>query len=460
MSHTPHTLLSKVDAALKELATTRHFLIGLSGGLDSVVLLKAMAELRTQSGDEIRLRAWHINHQLHEQAASWEQHCAQLCEKLGVEFASSKVTISAQTGIENAAREARYAEFEAALQAGEALLLAHHRDDQIETLLLRLMRGAGSRGLSGIPRRRQIGNNSLLRPLLEIDREELQSYAAAMDLHWIEDPSNDDESFDRNYCRHQLLPLIEARWPGYRASWSKSAALAQESEALLQELAVSDLNEIVTEAPAVLYQEKLLALSAARRRNALRHWLGSFAAEELGWNQLQQLSNEVLQGGAGRFIGSGFELHCFRDKVYLLDAKALNRPLPAGGDASLSELSSTGPLALEGNGSLNLRQQQGTGLALENLQSLSIRYRQGGEACRLTGRPSKSLKKILQEVELPPWLRGRIPLLYSGAQLAYIPGIGASAAFAAHNDEAGCLIEWTPPDLNRRRKGNVQGTQG
>ena len=146
----------------------------------------------------------------------------------------------------------------------EELLLAHHRDDQMETLLLRLIRGSGSRGLSGIPRSRVLGASRLLRPLLDIDREELQSYAESEQLIWVEDHSNKDEGFDRNYCRHTLLPLIEARWPEYRQSWSKSAVLASESEALLQELAAIDLAQIAAVSKSIVSREKLLALVGAK----------------------------------------------------------------------------------------------------------------------------------------------------------------------------------------------------
>ena len=447
MNTSPQLLHDKLGAALKELASTRKFLIGLSGGLDSVVLLHAMATLRDQSGVDFQLRALHINHQLQDQAQSWEQHCLSLCAKLGVEFASVSVEISGNTGIENAAREARYREFEAALSIDEELLLAHHRDDQMETLLLRLTRGSGSRGLSGIPPSRVLGASSLLRPFLGIDREELQSYAESEALAWIEDHSNEDEGFDRNYCRHSLLPLIEARWPEYRQSWSKSAVLASESEALLQELAALDLAQIVTESKSVVSREKLLAFSEPRRRNVLRHCLADLGLKELGWNQLQQLSNEVLPSASGQFIAEDFQIFCFRERVYVLASQELERDLDKIDIDSLPELSVVSEIILPGNGLLRFRETQGEGICADRLSNLSIRYRRGGETCRLAGRPSKTLKKILQESEIPPWLRSRIPLLYAGETLAYIPGVGATAERAAKDGEPGRIVEWQQPDL-------------
>lgn len=451
MNNSPQFLHDKLAAALSELASTSNFLIGLSGGLDSVVLLHAMARLRDQPGADFQLRALHINHQLQDQAQSWEQHCSSLCAKLGVEFTSTTVAIAGGSGIENAAREARYREFEATLLQGEELLLAHHRDDQMETLLLRLMRGSGSRGLSGIPRSRALGASRLLRPLLDIDREELQSYAESEQLAWVEDHSNKDEGFDRNYCRHSLLPLIESRWPGYRESWSKSAVLASESEALLQELAAIDLAQIATESASIVSREKLLVLPEPRRRNVLRHWLARLGANELSWNQLQQLSNEVLQGASGQFIAEDFQIFCFRERVYVMAAQELERDLDSTGLEAMPVLPVTGEVMLPGNGRLRLRASEGEGICADKLSHLSIRYRRGGETCRLAGRPSKTLKKILQESEVPPWLRSRVPLLYDGEDLACIAGIGVSEEFAAKDTESGCVIEWEQPDFTLPR---------
>ena len=466
MNNSVQQLLAKIDAALNKQAHSRYFLLGLSGGLDSVVLLHAMTRLRERSGGSLQLRALHINHQLQEQSATWAQHCATLCESLAVEFSSIEVTINASAGIENAARQARYYEFEAALREDEVLLLAHHRDDQMETLLLRLIRGSGSRGLSGIPASRELGRElggepgreqgrgRLIRPLLGIDRDELLLYAEAAKLSWVEDGSNEDESFDRNYCRHTLLPLIEARWPGYRESWSKSAVLARESEALLQELAAMDLVAIATESRSVVSRDKLLALSATRRRNVLRFWLEGLGVEELGWHQLHQLSDEVVPSSTASVLIGGCRLHCYRETLHALAAAALETDVASEDLSGLSPLPSFSQLLampseveLTNNGSLSFTEASGEGVAVDKLGAMTIRYRQGGEACRLLGRPNKSLKKILQEVEMQPWLRSRIPLLYSGDELAYIPGIGVSEAWAAKDGEAACLIDWQQPDL-------------
>lgn len=447
MNYSPQLLHDNLAASLAELTNGRKFLIGLSGGLDSVVLLHAMASLRNDSVGGIELRALHVNHQLYEQANSWQKHCLKFCERLDIEFITTKVDIAEGSGIESAAREARYREFEATLLEGEELLLAHHRDDQMETLLLRLMRGSGSRGLSGIPSSRVLGKGRLLRPLLAINRAELHRYAESCGLTWVEDVSNRDESFDRNYCRHSLLPLIEARWPGYRESWSKSAVLANENEALNQELAAIDLFQIVTESPSIVKREQLLALSEPRQRNVLRNWLTSLGANELGWNQLRQLSKEVVQSGDAKFIGDGFQIICFRQRLYALRSAALEADLARFDLGPMEEFSTASEIKLPDNGRLLFRETRGEGIKLDSFEHLSVRYRQGGESCRLAGRPSKALKKLLHENAVQPWLRSRIPLLFAGDELVYIPGVGVSAELAATDEELGYILEWEQPNF-------------
>jgi tRNA(Ile)-lysidine synthase len=446
MNYSPQNLQNKLAAAITDLAATRKFLIGLSGGLDSVVLLHGMAALREQAGSDFQLRAIHINHQLQDQAELWQQHCLSLCEQLGVEFVGVKVEVPGSSGIENAARDARYSAFEAQLGEDEELLLAHHRDDQMETLLLRLMRGSGSRGLSGIPSARALGASRLLRPMLQVDREELCNYAKAAQLDWVEDHSNADLSFDRNYCRHTLLPLIEERWPGYRESWSKSAMLASENEALNRELAEIDMARIATDSESAVSRDVLLALSEPRRRNVLRHWLAAVRDIDLGWSQLQQLSNEVLPSATGQFIGEGFQIFCYRDQLSIVASEELDVLLDDVEVDAMPNLLPAASAPLPDNGELRISENQGDGIARDLLDSLSVRYRRGGESCRLAGRPSKSLKKLLQELEVPPWLRSRVPLLYAGNELAYIPGIGVCEAFAAKAGEPACRIEWQQPE--------------
>lgn len=459
------TFHSALRATARQLSPFEFAVLGLSGGMDSIVLLYALNELKKQSKLDFEFRAVHVNHGLQANADDWQRHCEQLCAQLCIQLSSVEVSIDSPAtiapdstaGLENAAREARYQVFEQQLKPGEVLLLAHHRDDQMETLLLRLMRGSGSRGLSGIPRTRAVGEGFLLRPLLGFDRQQLHKYASHHQLQWMEDPSNQDQRFDRNYCRHSLLPMLETRWPGYRDSWVKTATLAEETEGLLQELAALDLESIATASKAVVQIDKLLLLSDPRRRNVLRYWLAQLKLPELGWNRLHQLANEVLLASDSASLDAGgFQLSRYKGCLYALrgledisrQGSAQNLLWDFAGSAELELQDLALPaLLLPNNGSLTAKLKEEPGLAVASCSQLQIRYRQGGESCRLAGRPNKSLKKILQEYEIEPWLRNRIPLLYQREQLVCIPGIGVSEEFAAKPGEPGLIVEWLRPVL-------------
>ena len=448
--------VEKFNTILQSMPHCDSIVVGLSGGIDSVVLLQVLHSLKKQGRLDIPLRALHIHHGLHIDADAWKAFCEKFCAGLDVPLEISEVHVEiteprAVTGLENAARNARYRAFESSLEIGEALLLAHHLDDQLETFLLRLMRGAGIRGLAGMPRYRLLANSFLFRPLLDFSRESLIDYARACDLEWIEDNSNQDVRFDRNYCRHKLLPLIEQRWTNYRESWNKSLILLGETDELLKELAEIDLNFTVRDRVDVIGQKQLLRLSDARRRNALRRWFGLLGLEKPGWNQLQQLSHTVASADAGGFAALSFGaclLYCFKGNLY-----ALRRSQDFDNTQKLTwQLEKRSKLELSGNGILRAESVLGSGIRASNICSLNIKYRTGGEACQLVGRPTKRLKKLLQEEEVLPWLRERLPLLYLEDDLACIPGIGVAERYAAPSNEQGLLISWEAPDFSLSRK--------
>lgn len=441
--------LEALQSALQPMPACSSAVVGLSGGMDSVVLLHSLNELSKQGRLGFGLRAIHVNHGLQVDADAWQRHCEIICTQWEIPLTIEDVCLGAGesdaiVGGENAARDARYQAIERQLQSGEALLLAHHRDDQMETLLLRLMRGAGSRGLAGIPTTRVLAAGFLFRPLLNFDRTALQKYATDKQLQWIDDQSNLDIGFDRNYCRHQLLPLIEKRWPGYRDSWNKTMVLAAEAEKLLQALAAIDLDNIATNRAAVIQIDQLVLLPEERQRNVLRYWLRQLGLPELGWNRLQQLSNEVLRASdsaSASVAMQEFQLRRYKNCLY-----ALQRIDTADTSSQIDwDLSNGSELELPGNGSLQAEMADGQGLKLADRSQLSIRYRSGGETCRLVGRPNKSLKKILQEYEIEPWFRDRVPLLYLDQTLVCIPGIGISEQHAAKTGECGLIINWSRP---------------
>ena len=442
----------KLRTALQSMPHSDAVIVGLSGGVDSIVLLHALHSLKQQGKVHFSFSALHVNHGLHAEAEVWKGFCEKFCNELDVPLVISKVHIEIAepanaTGLENAARDARYRAFESRMQSGKALLLAHHLDDQLETFLLRLMRGSGTRGLAGIPQYRLLGDSFLFRPLLDFTRESLIAYARTQKLNWIEDNSNQDTRFDRNYCRHELFPRIEQRWVKYRESWSKSLVLLGEADQLLQELAIIDLNFAATERTDVIKIDKLLQLSDVRRRNALRHWFSRLGLKEIGWNRLQQLSREVLTAKASRIVTLPLDdclLQRFKGKLYAL------RVLE-GFDKKQTlswSVEKQSKLELGDNGILRAESVSGSGIRVAKNSNLRVKYRMGGEICQLVGRPRKPLKKLLQEEEVAPWLRERLPLLYMEDELVCIPGIGIAENYVAKANENGFLICWETPGFN------------
>ena len=419
-----------VTAALPPAAD---IVVGLSGGMDSVVLLHAATRCLPPGGS---LRALHVNHGLQAEADEWEAFCGRLCAELNVPLEVPRVEV-AESGAspENRARIARYGAFSQSLRQGEWLLLAHHLDDQMETMLLRLFRGAGIRGLSGIPARRELGKGTLLRPLLHCPKEVLADYARAHDLRWIEDASNRDTDFDRNFCRHEILPAIERRWPEYRRAWERSRELIAESRQLLEELAELDLARCAGGARDVLAVDGLRLLSASRRRNALRRWIELAAGEPADWRKVRIVANRLLGKDRDIKTAVAFRGCCVRrfgNGLHMLPDLA---PVEPGTRIAWNPCREP-VLELPGNGSLRATPVSGAGLAGKPYE---IRYRQGGETCRLVRRPTKPLKKILNESRVEPWLRGRLPLLFERGELVAIPGIGIAESAVA---TPGFQIEW------------------
>lgn len=435
-----NVLLAELQAALDRSAA-ENLIVAYSGGLDSTCLLHLAHSLC--ASDTRQLRALHINHGLQDVAGDWQQHCEQQCASLQIELACYAVELP-DGASEDEARQARYGVFESQIRSDETLLLAHHLDDQLETLLLRLMRGAGLAGLGGMPERRVLGQGQLLRPWLSLGRAELQRYAGEHELEWIEDVSNAGTAFDRNFCRQEILPRLERRWPGYRDSWSKSQSLLAESAELLTDLAHIDLARLGAVAMQGLDLQKLALLSLPRQRNVLRLWLTELGLSAPGWQQMRQLLDEFIsarQDSVGVLDLGQFYVQRFQHRLYALrhmplDASVLNW------DARECE-----QLLLPGNGALLVNRVAGSGLCPELAPELEVRYRQGGEAIQLPGRPAKPLKKLFQEQAIPPWHRERMPLIFRQGELVCVPGLGVAANCLTSGRQEGLHISWRQPEL-------------
>lgn len=445
------------DLLLAELSTASDcqvVVVALSGGLDSMALLHALHTLKLDGQLKQKLAAIHVNHGLNPGADDWQSFCEERCRLFTIPLKTVQLKLGSASveNLEERARNARYTAFESMLEKDECLLLGHHRDDQMETLILRLMRGSGPRGLGGIPRSRLLGNSRLLRPLLGFDRKALLEYAQSEGINWIEDDSNKAREFDRNFIRHELLPLIENRWPGYRESWAKTVQLSQEADAQLTELAQVDLRSVATRDRRIIQLTPLLSFSEPRQRNLLRHWLESIGFPGVGWTLLTRLTREIITARVdtpAELSWRGGCLQRYRDQLYAL----ADNPMPVLQEQQWS-LQQQPVLDLPGNGGLggasrvlNEDASNRRPLLQGGIDTLTVRYRSPGEMFRQAGRPAKSLKKLFQEAGMAPWLRARQPLLYLGEELVCIPGVGIAAGFAATSGEKGYVISWQPPDL-------------
>jgi tRNA(Ile)-lysidine synthase len=412
-------------------------LVGLSGGLDSSVLLHLLAmqpSIRARG-----LRALHVHHGLQADADAWATHCGDLCDVHRVPLTVARVEVGRETGLgrEAAAREARRRAYADALEAGDILALAHHRDDQAETFLLRALRASGPDGLAAMRPWRRFGPAWLWRPLLELPRSALMAHARRHDLRWIEDPSNADASLDRNFLRQQVLPLLRERWPHAGTAFARSAALSAAAQDLLVDGDAVALASTQTVDPRILSVDALLALPRARRARVLRCWIEHLEMPPLPAQGVARIEADLLTAAAdadAAFHWHGVAVRRWRD---LLHAGPVREPLPP---AWQLQWDGCAPLVLPHGGQLDLEGRAGFD------SSLRVHARQGGERIALPGRRhSHALKHVLQDLGVPPWLRDQLPLLSDadGALLA-AGDLAFSAGFDGWLRSHEAKLAWTP----------------
>jgi tRNA(Ile)-lysidine synthase len=442
MSNTFHP--EQLLPVLQRLPQASRYWLAFSGGLDSTVLLHALTQLGKQL--PAPLSVIHVDHGLAANSAAWSAQCRAQCQALGLALHEQKVAVERRNrGLEAAAREARYAAFTAQLGAGEMLLTAHHQDDQAETLLLQLLRGGGVRGLAAMPEHRPFAAGWLGRPLLGFSRESLQGYAETQGLTWIEDPSNFDTTLERNFLRHQLLPLLEQRRSGMHSLLARSAGHFAEAAGLLDELAAQDHGRVTVAEETALSIPPLLSLSAARQRNLLRYWLRSLGLTIPDSRNLQRILDELLPAAVDAeplVSWPGTEVRRYRDRLYAMP------PLPTlPQECSSLRWGREAVTVLPGGlGELRPVRFMGHGIREELLVGeVTIGWRRGGEVLLLPGRDGHhTLKNLFQEAALPPWQRGRWPLLYIDGQLAQVAGLWTDSDFACGAAEQGIHFEWSP----------------
>jgi len=413
--------------------------IALSGGRDSVVLLHALSRLVTTNPLPLSLSALHVHHGISPNAEMWTEFCAELCRQCNVPLNIIRVDVPRDSGegLEAAARRMRHAVFVDC--AADWLALAHHRDDQAETVLLNLLRGAGIAGAAGmLPERSQAHGPIIIRPLLDVPRSMLEYYADEHALRWIEDESNDDLHFRRNFLRRDVLPRLEEKFPGAQKSLARAAGHFAEGAALLDDLAAIDHAALITPAGR-LGLSGFNALSPARARNLLRFaWIAAgFRAPDTRWVEeaLRQLaSTDVLSETC--LATSDGELHIYRGELHIVGHPP-SKP---------EELLWAGETELSWAGSrVCFMPVTGSGIRRSSLDAgdVMLKTRQGGERLKPDAkRPRRSLRKLFQEMATPPWERAYLPFLWVGGQLAWIGGLGVDAAFACAPGEEGILLVW------------------
>ena len=406
--------------------------VALSGGVDSTALLAALAEARPdgrRGGTRgVRLRAIHVNHGLHPNAGRWSAHCRKLARQLAVPLRVLAVTVARERGasLEEAARVARYRCFAEQLRDGEALLTAHTRDDQLETVLLQLFRGCGVAGLAAMPNAAPLGSGRLVRPLLARSRAELEAWVRARGLTWVEDDTNLDERFDRNYLRRRVLPAVRQRWPGVATAVARSARHAAEAQGLLTALARADLERASD--GAGLSVKALRSLPADRRHNVLRLWIVGSGRALPDARRLEEIAGPLIDarpdahpqvhwGGEGA-DSRGATVMRHATLLSIGDRRSVLNPSTPGAQVAW-DWRQLPRCSLPDGGALELVPSRHGPIDLDALPAqLLIAWRRGGERLRVRrGGPHRALKSLLQEAHVPLAERARLPLVLAQGSL-------------------------------------------
>jgi tRNA(Ile)-lysidine synthase len=428
----------------QHIGSGRKLCVAFSGGLDSTVLLDALVKLRDSQWPEMSLRAIHVHHGLSQFADSWVSHCTGFCQQRGVPLEVMRVKVeSQQEGVEAAARKARYQAFASSLAGDECLLTAQHLNDQCETFLLALKRGSGPAGLSSMAVDGIRQHYRLLRPLLSLSREQLEEYASAAGLSWIEDDSNSDARFDRNFLRLDVLPALYQRWPHFPDAVARSAALCAEQESLLDELLAESLQALKS-SDGSLQIEPMRVMSSPRRQALLRRWLAEQGAKMPSREQLQRMWDEVAlcrDDAEPQFRLHSSSIRRFRQRLFLLPAS-----LPSLRGVVLSWETATELTLPQGLGRLSFEarpESSDEGLRLPTPdERVTVRFAVQGRVEKVGRQGSRSLKKLWPELGVAPWERERTPLVFYNEQLVAAPGLFITQQGLAEQGQPIYQIVW------------------
>ncbi|MDO8825895.1 tRNA lysidine(34) synthetase TilS [Methylophaga sp.] len=436
MSFDTELILQKI----RKLCGSSALWVAYSGGMDSHVLLHLLATHRNQFSQKIQVV--HVDHQLQSQSADWAEHCQRVAESLQLPFHCLKVTVTDinQSGLESAARSARYHAINKLMNGEGILLTGQHLQDQAETLMLQLLRGAGNRGLGAMKTVSFWQKMQIVRPLLTISREALLDYATTHQLQWIDDPSNQNTEINRNFLRHQVWPLLHSRWPAINQNLARSAQNLQESQTLLDELAQDDFFNIEAELQdRSINIDKLRALSEARQRNVLRFFMKMLNMALPSRINLQRILDEVCSAavdGQPQVSWHEYIARRYQNRLYL------HTSISQSPEVSAELIHNQQPMLLDEKHRLVWQAQQGRGIRAELFSSgLTLSYRQGGEKIQLAGKTHhQSVKKLFQQWQIPVWQRDTIPLLFADQQLVAIVGYACAEMAKPQSDQTG----WVP----------------
>ena len=431
-------------------------LVAFSGGVDSTVLLHTLS----QQLPPHRLLALHVDHSIQAGSGGWAMHCVKVCHQWGIHICKTVLTPTTRDHLDEAAyRNARYAWFESLIRPGDVLVTGHHRDDQVETVLYRLLRGSGVHGLGGIQPERPFGSGVLARPFLGCSRSDITAYATEQGLSWVTDPSNEDRRYDRNFLRHEIIRPLAARWPASGRSIDRAARHLRHAHALLEEIARQDYDELWEPAAncclghhGCMGVVRLEGLSVGRRFNLLRYWMSRNGYQPPGTKRLDELwrqANFARGDGNVRVAWPDAEFRRFRAYLYLLPRQLMG-PLPD----SISWTTHI-PIQCPGvglrlharvsnEGSLRLKPEWSTRLELSWLRR-RVRLKPTG------GQHRRRLRNIFQESRIPPWERRRLPMISRDGVAIGIPGVVLVDGFAAAAGHEG--VEICLEDLLLRRDG-------
>ena len=412
------------------------FWLGYSGGLDSRVLLALCAQYHQAT--PIQLKVIHINHGLHPAAKTWAEQCAKDCKKYGFEYIEHTIQLKLNAGdsLEEVARIGRYTAFANYMKYGDVLLTAHQQDDQAETLLLQLLRGAGLKGLAAMPAKTGFGDGFHARPLLAFPRDVLQNYAKQHQLTWIDDPSNADLRLTRNFIRQEILSRLKHRWPTASNLIARSASHCAEAQVLLEDISVTEWLKVAGSRVNTLSVKKLLNLEKAKQCLVLRTWFNKLGHPTPDMKKLASICQSVLPAKSDRMPSIHWrntELRRYRDDLYLMPS------LLPHDDKQIVDWEIMQPLELLGGGKISAVLSKGYGLRAE-VKRVSLRFRSAGDIFHFGKRGKQYLKNLFQEWGVPPWERNRIPLLFVEEQLVMVVGYYIADDFAATGEQMGYTI--------------------